>query len=266
MTDKPRGYDVSSRDRLVPWFYAMIQRLMALAMRLLYRIQIEGTERVPPAGALLVVCNHSSFLDPPAIGAMFPRQLHFLAKRELFGIPLFGRIIAALGSVPIARGSVDRGALETVSGVLRHGGALLLFPEGTRSSDGTPQPPKPGIGFLVAQLRDVKIVPLRISGTYDSWPRQRRFPRRGRIHIAIGESFAVSEMLTRLETDLLETEKDCPSPESVSAAGEPVPAMEKKMPSRGKKRLYWAVAEEIMKRIESVKEKNASRNQKPTSM
>jgi len=123
---------------------------------------------------LLIASNHISFWDPPMVGSALPREVHFLAKEELFRTPGLGWLIRSLNSIPIRRGVADLSGLARALEVLRQGDALLLFPEGSRMRDGELHPPRPGVGMMAVQA-DVPIVPCYISGSN----RPSRWWRRG---------------------------------------------------------------------------------------
>lgn len=165
--------------------YAILKPLVVLALRLLARLEGRGAEHVPRDGALIIVANHSSFLDPPIVGAVTPRPLSFLAKEELFRIPLFGRLIHALNARPLRRAGADARALRTALRVLEEGRALLVFPEGTRGDEGTLRPPKAGAGML-AVLSGAPVVPVYIAGSGYVWPRGRNVPRPGKVIVRFG--------------------------------------------------------------------------------
>lgn len=165
--------------------YAMMKPLAVLLMRLLFGLEARGTEHVPRAGALLVVANHSSLLDPPIVGGMAPRPLSFLAKEELFRIPLFGRFMHGLNARPLKREGADPRALRTALRLLEEGHALLVFPEGTRGEEGTLRPPKAGAAFL-AVLSGVPVVPAYVQGSGRVWPRGRALPRTGKVIVTFG--------------------------------------------------------------------------------
>jgi CMP/dCMP kinase len=132
--------------------------------RLFLHIQVVGRERIPLKGPLIVACNHISFWDPPLVGSLFPRVLAFLAKEELFQNKVFGALIAGYNSIPIPRGPRARSALRGAEGVLDRGGAVLIFPEGTRSKTGSFLPPRAGISHLAAVTR-APVLPARIKGS-----------------------------------------------------------------------------------------------------
>ena len=154
-------------------------------MRLLFRVEARGRENVPARGPVLLVANHSSFLDPPLVGGAANRQLTFLAKAELFQIPLFGALIRRLNARPVRREGADPGALRTAMRVLEEGGALLIFPEGTRGDEGAVRPAKAGAGML-AVLSGVTVVPVYVSGSGRAWPRGRRLPRPAKVTVTFG--------------------------------------------------------------------------------
>jgi 1-acyl-sn-glycerol-3-phosphate acyltransferase len=153
--------------------YEILKPLAVLLMRLYFRLEARGTEHVPSTGALLLVSNHSSVLDPPLVGGASPRQLSFLAKAELFDIPLFGRLVNAR---PVRREGSDARALKTALRVLEEGKALLVFPEGTRGPEGTLREAKPGAGML-AVLSGATVVPVLITGSGGALPRGAVLPR-----------------------------------------------------------------------------------------
>jgi 1-acyl-sn-glycerol-3-phosphate acyltransferase len=171
--------------------YAILKPLAVLVMRLLFDLRSRGTEHVPAEGPLLIVANHVSVLDPPLVGGAAPRQLAFLAKAELFQIPLFGGLIRRLGARPLRREGADAGALRTALRVLKDGGALLVFPEGTRGEEGVLGRAKPGAGML-AVLGGAPVIPVYISGSGQAWPRGRRFPRRARVTVTFGPPMPVA--------------------------------------------------------------------------
>lgn len=165
--------------------YAIMKPLAVLVMRLLFRLEARGTEHVPRDGAMLVVANHSSLLDPAIVGGMAPRPLSFLAKEELFRLPLFGWFLHGLNARPLKREGADPRALRTALRLLEEGHALLVFPEGTRGDEGTLRRPKGGAALL-AVLSGVPVVPAYVEGSGRVWPRGRTLPRTGKVIVRFG--------------------------------------------------------------------------------
>jgi 1-acyl-sn-glycerol-3-phosphate acyltransferase len=157
---------------------------------LLAPIRVEGREDLPARGPYILVSNHISWYDPPAIEFALGLAIRYMAKAEVFKTPLIGGILHGIGNFPVRRGEADRGALETALRVLAAGQPLGFFPEGTRSRDGTLRRAKPGIGFL-ARRSGATLVPLAISGT----PRA-GFPvlPRGRIVLRVGKPFQLADL------------------------------------------------------------------------
>jgi 1-acyl-sn-glycerol-3-phosphate acyltransferase len=141
---------------------------------------------VPRQGPVLLVANHSSLLDPPLVGGMTPRPVTFLAKAELFRIPLFGRFIRGLNAHPVRREGGDPAALRLALRILEKGGTLLVFPEGTRGVEGTLRPGKPGAGMLAAMSR-APVVPVYVRGSGQAWPRGMKLPRPAKVTVTFGQ-------------------------------------------------------------------------------
>src|SRR5437899_10384976 len=116
--------------------YACVKPVVAVLMRLFFRVEVKNPEHVPLAGAVLLVANHSSLLDPPLVGGVVPRQLSFLAKAELFRIPLFGTLIRRLNARPVRREGPDPGALRMAMRGLTEDGELQIFLDTTRGCVG----------------------------------------------------------------------------------------------------------------------------------
>jgi len=145
-------------------------------MRTTMNLDTLNAERVPLDGPLLVVANHQSFLDPPAIGGpIWERHFEFLARASLWKFGPFGKLIASLNSIPIAEGG-DAAAMKEALARLHAGRAVVVFPEGSRTFDGKTQPFKRGAAVLVKRAR-CPVIPAAIEGAYDAWPRTRKRPR-----------------------------------------------------------------------------------------
>ena len=146
------------------WHYSVTRFAVGVALRAVTGADVKGLEHVPRSGGLIVASNHISFWDPPLIGGLLPRELHFLAKDELFSNPVFGWIIRSYNAIPIRRGMVDLSGMARAVETLRSGEALLLFPEGSRMRDGELHPARPGVGMMAVNA-DVPVVPCYISGS-----------------------------------------------------------------------------------------------------
>ncbi len=169
--------------------YAALKGPAVALMRLLFRLEVSGRQHVPRTGPVLLVSNHVSVLDPPIIGGASPRELHFLAKEELFHVPVLGRLIRALNSRPVKRDGSDTRALKTGLRLLEEGQALLVFPEGTRGVEGRLGEGKPGVGML-AVMSGATVVPVYVSGSGRALPPGRALPRLAKVRVSFGPPLA----------------------------------------------------------------------------
>ncbi len=146
---------------------------------------------------MLVCANHGSNLDPPLVAICFThRILQFLAKAELFPVPILGTAIRWLGAFPVdrdAKGGDRRSYVQSLK-TLKDGKALLVFPEGTRTRDGSVGEFQPGAARLACSVSGTRILPVRIRGSFDSFGRGRKFPRPCKITVSIGEPFHPDEI------------------------------------------------------------------------
>ena len=165
--------------------YQVLKPLAVALMRVLFRLEVHGREHVPVAGPLLLASNHVSLLDPPLVGGAAPRELHFMAKEELFRIPLLGRLIWAVNARPVKRDGSDSRALKAALRLLDEGRALLIFPEGTRGAEGRLGEGKPGAGML-AVMSGAPVVPVHVSGSGRALPAGRVVPRPAKIRVRFG--------------------------------------------------------------------------------
>lgn len=148
------------------WLWAFGKAVILPFYRLLFRIRVEGTEHVPASGGVIICSNHISGHDPPLLGMLAPRLIRFMAKDELFRIPVIGWLAEhGGGALPVKRGTPDRAALKQSLEVLANGGCFGIFPEGTRSRTGNLLKPEPGTAYLALKSGAV-VIPVGFSGTY----------------------------------------------------------------------------------------------------
>lgn len=140
-------------------------------------------------GGLLIASNHESFFDPVLVGMGLPEPIFYLARRSLFSIPAFGPLLRAVGARPVSRGAVDSRSLRVMLKLLRDGERLLMFPEGTRTRDGSLGSFQKGVASIAVRC-GVPVLPVAVAGAYESWPRARAWPRPGRAAVAYGEPLA----------------------------------------------------------------------------
>jgi 1-acyl-sn-glycerol-3-phosphate acyltransferase len=173
------------------WFHEFARLLVAAVFALCFRLRVIGAQRVPDAGGALLLANHASYLDPPLIGACLRRHLRYMARASLFRNPVFGALLRALNAFPVRRGRPDKASLRRAVAELAAGELLVMFPEGTRTTDGELGPMKGGFRLLVRRA-GVPVVPVAIDGSFEAWP-SGGFPRPHRIRIAFGRPIPASE-------------------------------------------------------------------------
>jgi 1-acyl-sn-glycerol-3-phosphate acyltransferase len=130
----------------------------------LTRLRDYGVERVPLEGGIVIAANHFSWIDPPALGAVSPRPVYYMAKVEAHRVPGLGQLMRSFGAFPVRRGESDRDAVRTMREIVSSGNALGMFVEGTRQRSGVPGKAQPGAA-MVALNESVPIVPAAIHGS-----------------------------------------------------------------------------------------------------
>ncbi|MGG1687567.1 lysophospholipid acyltransferase family protein [Pseudalkalibacillus sp. NRS-1564] len=164
--------------------YGVGKGLFHFYFKVFNRVTVVGRENIPKDKGILLCSNHINNLDPPLVGAMFPRDVHFMAKSELFTIPVLGKLIHKVGAFPVKRGMSDKQALRSGMKFLKDGGVVGLFPEGTRSKDGELGEGLSGAGFF-ALRPEVMVVPCAIKGSYKPF---------GRLKIVYGKPVDLSPL------------------------------------------------------------------------
>ena len=160
--------------------------LSRLAGRLFFRFRVIHRERMIQTGPVILAMNHQSYLDPPLAGTACDRAIYFLARRTLLDVPLLGWVLPKLNVIPVNQEGVDRSAIKALIRVLQAGNGVLVFPEGSRTPDGTLQPAEPGLGLVIAKTL-APVVPMRIFGAREALPRSGGRLRFVPITVVIGE-------------------------------------------------------------------------------
>ena len=172
-------------NRLRSAWYAACQQVARVLFVTLFGIRVYHAERLPREGGVLVVSNHQSYLDPILVAVGMPRPFHPMARESLFRVAPFRWLIRSLYAFPVRRGTADFGAVREALRRLRAGAVVLMFPEGTRTRDGSIEPLQGG-PVTVALRGGVPIVPMVIDGAFEAWPRTQMLPWPHRVRVACG--------------------------------------------------------------------------------
>ena len=191
----PGGRPVDPPGRLRAGFWYWVHRgwlRVAIAVILFRHLKVAGQENVPREGGLLVISNHLASADPPVLGALFPRPLHFMAKAEWWKNKIVGWGATGFLCYPVKRHTPDRGALRFTLELLAAGEAVCIYPEGTRSEDAQVKPPEAGAGFL-ARKAGVPILPVATWGGEKALPKGARLPHPADVHMVYGQPFTLPD-------------------------------------------------------------------------
>jgi len=163
--------------------YRLLRKVGRFVFQVVYGFEVLGLEQVPPEGGCILAANHTSKLDPPLLYCIFPRLVHFMAKKELFQWFPLGWIITKLGAFPVERGAADRGAIRRAQEILREGGVVGVFPEGTTRGVGL-RPFHNGAALLALKTGS-PILPVAIT-----WYTKKPF-RGSAVRVAVGKPIMV---------------------------------------------------------------------------
>lgn len=179
------GY-LGCTDHQLQWMARLWARLLIYGAGC--PVSLEGQENITPGETYIFAGNHSSALDIPALLAVLPSNFRWIAKKELFEIPIFGPSLRAAGYIPIDRGD-HRKAMQSIVeavGRIKAGASVLIFPEGTRSMDGQLLPFKSG-GFMLALRSGRPVVPLAVIGSNQACKPKSLLLNPGRIKVVLGK-------------------------------------------------------------------------------
>lgn len=174
-------------------------------------------DRLPKKGALLLICNHQSYLDPPAVGLCLHRQFHPIARSGLFESARFAWLIRMLNAIPLREGDrADAAAMRMAIDLLKSGEVVLVFPEGSRTETGEIGEFKRGAGLLLKRS-SCAVTPVAIDGAYEAWPRSRKRPKVfSRVGVQVGAPIPHDELLKdgvdtaleRLRTEVVQLRRE----------------------------------------------------------
>lgn len=184
-------------------WYQFWKNFVLVVGLLAFRMKIEGRSHEPRHGPVIVAGNHASAIDPPLVGSVLRRRAAYMAKEELFSIPVLGAWLRSVGVFPVKRGAPDRRAIRRSLQVLEQGDVLVMFPEGTRSEDGRLRDAEPGAA-LIALRTGAPVLPVAVIGSHRTLPKNAKWPRFTRVVVRIGPPLAVPRVEGRLDHAVLD--------------------------------------------------------------
>jgi len=202
------------------WSYRFGWLCFRMFFALYSRARFFGAGQVPMQGPVILASNHASFLDPALVGSGFNRMVNYLARDTLFDAPIIGSLLRSWKVVPVDREGGGGAGLKAILDRLRDGGIILLFPEGTRTLDGSLGKAKSGIGLAVIKSA-APVVPVRVFGTFHAYGRHLSWPRPRRLTVKYGAPMDFKALRDEAKT--------CPKPRL--------------------KEIYQQVADQIMEEI-----------------
>lgn len=179
--------------------YNIFYNLAKLLARVCFSLRVVHPERMIESGPLILAVNHASFFDPPLAGICSRRGVYYLARKTLLKWPFFGPLFPAMNVIPVERDGNDMSALREVIKKIKEGNGVVLFPEGTRSKDGNIQPARAGIGLVIAKT-GAPVLPMRIFGSYDAFPKNSKRLHFPQITVVLGEPVVFSREETAAAT------------------------------------------------------------------
>jgi 1-acyl-sn-glycerol-3-phosphate acyltransferase len=166
--------------------YGLAWNIFRAMFKCYFRWRVYHPERVPLTGPIILAGNHASFLDPPLIGTPIRRRLTFLARDTLFRYPGVKQLLHSWNAVPVARDTGGASGIRVILDALSRGNGIVMFPEGTRTLDGSLRPARSGVGLIVAKS-GAPVVPVRLFGTFDAYGKHRTLPHPVRVTVVYGE-------------------------------------------------------------------------------
>ena len=167
--------------------YLSLRAVLRGLARAYWRVEVDGAERVPARGPVIIAPVHRSFMDFVVAAQVTKRELYYMAKDDLWRSERFGRFLQAIGAFPVDREGADRMALARAQSVLERGEALVLFPEGTRRDGAVVEHLHEGAAFLAART-GAPIVPVGIGGTAEAMPKGSKMVRPVKVHVVVGQA------------------------------------------------------------------------------
>jgi 1-acyl-sn-glycerol-3-phosphate acyltransferase len=180
-----------SIDPRRPLWYRSTRRVVLGILRLWFRPEIRGLEKVPASGGLIIAPVHRSNIDFGFSGLLTERKIFFMAKEELWTKPWFGRLLEALGVFPVRRSGTDRESVSRAEEVLRRGEVLVMFPEGSRRFGDRVDVLQEGVAFLAART-GAPILPVGIFGSERAMPKGAKFPKPLKVTVSVGDPLPVA--------------------------------------------------------------------------
>ncbi|MFF2482140.1 lysophospholipid acyltransferase family protein [Paenibacillus sp. NPDC058071] len=173
--------------------YRFCRFLLRVIYGALFRLEAKGRENIPADGPVILASNHISLLDPPTVGIKLSRKVHYMAKQELFNVPLLGPLIRGLGAFPVKRGGVSKEAIRSAISLLQEGKVMGIFPEGTRNSEEGAAAKKGAA--MIAMRSGAVVIPVAVIGEYKLFRKMR---------IVYGKPVDLTAFIQESSPDMLE--------------------------------------------------------------
>ena len=193
---------MSQRSWAQRWTYSISRVIVRWIAAIVFRARIEGTENFPQTGGGLICSNHQSYLDPIIVGMTCQRELCYVARESLFQWTILRWLMTWYNTIPIRRDGLGLSAIKEILRRLRRDELVLIFPEGTRTADGEVRELRAGF-CAIARRTQAPLIPVAIDGAYQIWPRDRKWPRLGKIAVCIGEPISTAAMKSLADEELV---------------------------------------------------------------